>query len=352
MSIMPNSHEVLLRNLEYLEGRPALLGVRSAQLLHRLPQPGLALTEHAGVFADLARVAGWQACYGYDEGALQPASCDSAVVFLPKARAELELRLALACWVVRSGGRILLIGEKKEGIAGAVRQFRARLADAAKVDTARHCQVWCATQAGPAPAFALSDWLEWQTIEHGGVALSVAGLPGVFSADGLDEGTALLLDTLADEPLRASSVLDFACGAGVIGAWLQLAARARGQDSPVVDGVDVQAQAVSCARETYRRNNCQGRILASDGLAGVEGRWHAVVTNPPFHSGIKTDTSMTERFLAEVSRHLQPGGELRLVANRFLPYEPLIARYVGPSERLAENRRYTVYRAYRPRKQG
>lgn len=351
MSIMPNSHEVLLRNLECLQGRPALLGVRTAALLSRLPCPGLALTEHAGVYADLAGVSGWTACYGYDDGQLRPASCDMAVVFLPKARAELELRLALACWLVRAGGRILLVGEKKEGIAGAVRHFRARLPDATKVDSARHCQVWCATAAEPAPAFVLSDWLEWTSVEHRGVSLRVAGLPGVFSVDALDDGTALLLDTLADAPLNASRVLDFACGAGVIGAWLQLAARARGQGGPVVDGVDVQAQAVFCARETYRRNDCQGRILASDRLAGVEGRWPAVVTNPPFHTGVRTDTSMTERFLAQVSRHLQAGGELRLVANSFLPYEPLIARHVGPPERLAENRRYTVYRAFCPHRQ-
>lgn len=56
---------------------------------------------------------------------------------------------------------------------------------------------------------------------------------------------------------------------------------------------------------------------------------------------------MTEHFLAQVSEHLQPGGELRLVANSFLPYETLMARHVGPVERLAGDRRFTVYRAVR-----
>lgn len=68
---------------------------------------------------------------------------------------------------------------------------------------------------------------------------------------------------------------------------------------------------------------------------------------PPFHSGVKTDTSMTEQFLREVAQHLEPGGELRLVANSFLPYESEIQRQIGAVEKLAQDRRFTVYRAFR-----
>ncbi|HCP20107.1 MAG TPA: 16S rRNA methyltransferase, partial [Marinobacter hydrocarbonoclasticus] len=72
-----------------------------------------------------------------------------------------------------------------------------------------------------------------------------------------------------------------------------------------------------------------------------------VISNPPFHTGVKTDTSMTEQFLAQVAAHLAHGGELRLVANSFLPYEALIRQHIGPVEKLAQDRRFTVYRAFR-----
>lgn len=346
MSVLPNSHEVLLRHVGRLRGQVALLGVQDPALLSRLAVTGLAMTEHAGVHRSLSGAAGWRAAFGYDDPTLQAACYDSLVVFLPKARAELELRLALAFWLARAGAEVLLVGEKKEGIAGAVKHFRARAPSAVKVDSARHCQVWSAQVAVPLAAFDLADWLSWTPLAYRGVSLNIAGLPGVFSLGELDDGTALLLDSFAERPLVAPRVLDFACGAGVIGAWLQASARAEGREVPV-DGVDVQAQAVRCARETYARNGGQGTILASDGLSGVSGRWPAVVSNPPFHSGVKTDTSMTEHFLAQVSEHLQPGGELRLVANSFLPYETLMARHVGPVERLAGDRRFTVYRAVR-----
>lgn len=347
MSALTNTHDVLVRNLELLQGQVALLGVSDPAVLSRCATPGLAMSEHAGVFGTLAQIPGWHACYGYDAGASEAARYDTVVVFLPKARAELTLRLAMARYLGRAGARLVMIGEKKEGIAGATKQFQAIAADASKVDSARHCQVWVGNNQHPLTAFAVDDWVGWSQIACAGVELSVAGMPGVFSEGSLDEGTRLLLETLAEKPLKAARVLDFACGAGVIGAWLHAFRSDSAGAELMVDGVDVQAQAVLCAEATYIKAGVKGRIYASDGIAGLAGKWQAVVSNPPFHSGVKTDTSMTEQFLRDVARHLEPGGELRLVANSFLPYEGEILRQIGPVEKLAQDRRFTVYRAFR-----
>lgn len=217
----------------------------------------------------------------------------------------------------------------------------------AKVDSARHCQVWLGSNRQPLSEFNSVDWMRWSQVECAGIEVSVAGLPGVFSEGELDAGTRMLLENLAEVPLKADHILDFACGAGVVGSWLQAFSRARGKPGLVVDGVDVQAQAVTCAEATYVKANARGQIIAADGLSGLQDRWQAVVTNPPFHTGVKTDTTMTEQFLRDVASHLLPGGELRLVANSFLPYEGEIQRHIGPVERLVQDRRYTVYRAFR-----
>ncbi|WP_336366901.1 methyltransferase [Marinobacter sp. C2H3] len=360
MSELPNSHHALIRNLSALRGRVAVLGVQDARLLPALAgvDAGLAMTDQAGVHDALRAAAGearvWQTAFGYDDVGLATAAWDTVVVFLPKARAELDLRLALAASLAASGARLMLIGEKREGIAGAIKQLRAFAPDAAKLDSARHCQVWVASApASPSP-FQVDDWLQWDTVarpaapEEGFV---VAGLPGVFSLGRLDEGTALLLDSLAKFPLLAGPTLDFACGAGVIGAWLHRHEQARGMSPRPVDGLDVQAQAVFCARQTYQRHGVSGELLAADGLDGLAARrrWSAVVTNPPFHTGVKTDLSMSERFLASVRSHLAPGGELRVVANAFLPYEAALQQQFGQVERLLETRKFIVYRAFRRR---
>lgn len=346
-SCLLNSHQALLKNQHLLSGRLALLGVASAHLLTELPAGGFAMSEHAGVYHELERHKAWQACFGYEDLALAESRYDSVVVFLPKARAELEMRLALARSLAAENARLILVGEKKEGIAGAIKQLKAVAPQACKVDSACHCQVWCADTIEPVPGFRVQDWLSWSSIECAGISVEVAGLPGIFSQDGLDNGTRMLLETLAENPVRADRLLDFACGAGVIGAWVQAWQAAREAPVASIDGVDVQSQAVICARETYQRNSAAGTVFASDGLAGIDGQWHGIISNPPFHTGVKTDTSMTEQFLQDVKRHLQPGGELRLVANSFLPYEPLIKRYIGRVERLREDGRFTVYRAFR-----
>jgi 16S rRNA (guanine1207-N2)-methyltransferase len=347
MATLPNTHEVLLRNADLLEGQVALLGVTDPALLPLCPAPGIAMSEHAGVFARLADQAGWQACFGYQCAGLESGCCDTVIVFMPKVRAELELRLAMARYLGREGARLVLIGGKKEGIAGAAKPFQLATEGAGKVDSARHCQVWAGSNHQPLDHFDRMEWVQWQSLTCAGIEWPVAGMPGIFSQAELDAGTRLLLENLAEQPLKGDRVLDFACGAGVIGSWLQAFRKTRGETPGVVDGIDVQAQAVTCARATYERNQVQGEIMPSDGLAGIEGRWQAVVSNPPFHSGVKTDTSMTEQFLAQVAQHLDAGGELRLVANSFLPYEALIQRYVGPVEKLAQDRRFTVYRAFR-----
>ncbi len=345
---LPNSHEALLKNRHLLTGEVALLGVTSAGLLSELSESGgIAMSEHAGVCETLRGRDNWKVGFGYADPVFSAGAFNTLVVFLPKARAELELRLALARWLAAKSARLVLVGEKKEGIAGAVKQLKAVAPQAAKVDSARHCQVWCAEAVEPLAGFELREWMSWTGMECAGIYLEVAGLPGIFSHGELDDGTRMLLETLSEHPLRASHILDFACGAGVIGAWLYGRQKQMQQPAIIVDGVDVQSQAVTCARATYQRNGVSGQIMASDGLSGVEGVWPAILSNPPFHSGVRTDMSMTERFLREVVRHLRPGGEVRLVANSFLPYEALMKRCIGPVERLREDRRFTVYRAYR-----
>lgn len=347
MPALPNSHEALLKNREYLYGRLAILGSADPALMPALAGSGLVVTEHFGLWQRLSSLEGWTAAFGYDDPVLSPGCADTVVVFLAKARAEMALRLDLASWLVAKGGRLILVGEKKEGISGAVKQLRALAPQAAKIDSARHCQVWQADHLQPSETFDVRQWLQWHGVESSGVRFQVAGLPGIFSAGALDAGTAMLLDSLASFPLKDGPVLDFACGAGVIGTWLQLYQRSLGEPGTQVDGVDVQSQAVICAHSTYQRAGAAGTITASDGLERVEGKHAAVLSNPPFHTGIRTDTSMTEEFLRQVAGHLEPGGELRLVANSFLPYQELIRRHVGPVSAIAGDKRFTVWSARR-----
>ena len=60
-----------------------------------------------------------------------------------------------------------------------------------------------------------------------------------------------------------------------------------------------------------------------------------------------TDYQASENLLVQAGRHLVKGGELRLVANSFLKYPPLIERHLGPCRTLAEADGFRIYSARR-----
>lgn len=122
---------------------------------------------------------------------------------------------------------------------------------------------------------------------------------GVFSKDGLDNATKLLLEA-AD--LRGDErVLDLGCGWGPIGLVL----RSCHPRLPLVMS-DVNLRAVSLAR----RNVPDADVRASDGFARIPERFDVILTNPPYAAGRET----CYRLLEESYDHLEEGGSLLVVA--------------------------------------
>ena len=278
--------------------------------------------------------------FGYDDPEL-PAVFDHVIIFMPKARSELAMRCAWAVSRIRPGGEIWLVGAKKEGIAGGARRFSERFPDAYKADSARHCQLWKARigEDIAATPFRITDWLSEAPVHIGSESLSLFSLPGLFSEGRLDPGTKLLLGTIAERP--QGPVLDVACGNGVIGAWL-----AHSWPDLELTLTDVQWQAVTCARWAMGDHE-RARVVASDGLSRAGSDYGTIITNPPFHQGVATDSRVTETLIGQAPAHLAPHGEIRLVANAFLPYSRSLERAFGKVKVLADDGDYRVYQAFR-----
>lgn len=271
----------------------------------------------------------------------QTEGLQAAVLVMPKALERAEYALAQIVPLLPAGCPLYLVGEKKGGISRAEKLMLPYGSGAEKLDSARHCQLWRMPVDGNAAPFDLDQWQQEIHIELADQAIDLVSLPGVFSHGRLDEGSQLLLEELA--PLPAGKVLDFGCGAGVLTVAL-----ARRNPGSRFEMVDVDALAVYCARETLARNGVEAEAYPSDGLSDVHGRLAAVISNPPFHTGIKHDTSIAERFFEQITRNLLPGGEMRIVANGFLRYPALIEAHIGPCNVLRENNRFKVYSAVAP----
>jgi 16S rRNA (guanine1207-N2)-methyltransferase len=277
---------------------------------------------------------------------IAPGSVDLVAI---EANADRDLTrrwLALARRVARPHGVLLLAGANDAGIRSAIGDARDALGLSVVEDYRRRnrvAHIAIPTVLGEAPAWAREPGIApgtWSrlVVDEGGVELSLETLPGVFSAERLDDGTRLLLDHLVVP--AGAAVLDVGCGAGVIG----VVAGRRGAGS--VTMTDVSQLAVASARRNAHLAGVPAEVVAGDTYGGVdERRFDLIVSNPPFHQGKVVDYDMPQRLIAEARDHLVPGGRLVIVANAFLPYDRLMRERFGEVETLASTRQYRVLAA-------
>lgn len=319
--------EVLLRQPQLFQGALLLAGLPADELMQALPQ-ATGWSWHAGDFEYLQQRFGERVTLGCEPSGQAFAG---AVLFLPKSRELTEYLLqALASHL--HGKLLYLVGEKRGGIERAAKQLQA-FGKPIKLDSARHCQLW---QVKVVQAVENPD-LVAQARHYPLSGLEIISLPGVFSHGRLDRGTALLLQHL--DRLPDGHLLDFGCGAGVVGATL-----ARRYPDSHITLLDVDAFAVASSRLTLAANRIENaEVILGNGIDAAPHHLSAVISNPPFHQGVHTHYAATEHMLREAAAHLRRGGVLRLVANSFLKYPPLIENHVGACTTLAEADGFRIY---------
>ena len=262
---------------------------------------------------------------------------DQAVIFVPKSKELLNYVLHNVVSRLSAGAFIFLVGEKKAGVERAAKQLQP-YGPALKLDSARHCQMWQMTIEKTVTAKTLEEWAMQYTVTTPNGELTICSLPGVFSQKSLDVGTAVLLPYLSQ--VTAGKIADFGCGAGVISAYL-----AKLNPENRIFAMDVDAFALASTRMTFDKNNLLPERLEIKAVTGIEDAplfLHAIVSNPPFHQGIKTDYNASENLCKTARRHLKSGGELWLVANRFINYPILIEQNFGQCTIKADQQGFKV----------
>lgn len=137
---------------------------------------------------------------------------------------------------------------------------------------------------------------------------------GVFSADGLDLGTSVLLRE-ATPPAQATRLLDLGCGYGVLA--VALASACPGAE---VDAVDVNDRALSLCATNADRHGVADRVhpLRPE-QADPALRYDEIWSNPPIRIG---KAALHDLLLTWLPR-LAPGGVARLVVGRNLGADSL-----------------------------
>lgn len=255
----------------------------------------------------------------------------TGLVCLPRAKSQARAMLAAASALVAPGGMIAVDGQKTDGVDAVFKECRAVMPGLTDPVSKAHGKLFVF------PAGQIPD--SWAGARQD-IGQDFVTDAGVFSADGIDWGSALLAAALpAEMPAR---VADLGAGWGYLSRAVLSRAGVRH-----LDVVEAESAALDCAR----LNVTDPRAVfhwADATTFRPERPWGAVVMNPPFHIGRAADPGIGLAFLHAAHRGLAPDGSLWLVANRHLPYGRLLTSLFRSVEEIGGDAAFRLTRATAP----
>ncbi|WP_372383850.1 16S rRNA (guanine(1207)-N(2))-methyltransferase RsmC [Vibrio sp. BS-M-Sm-2] len=330
--------QIAQRQLAYFEGKHVLVAGEAEDLfpveLAKHCESVSVFTSNYSYYRQLEGCNTIQRFYGAEF--TEETKADLVMLYWPKAKAEAEFLLAMLFAKLGKDTEIVVVGENRSGVKSIEKMFTP-YGKVVKYDSARRCSFYWGQCFEQPQAFNLKDWFKTYTVNIDEQPLTVKSLPGVFSHGQFDVGSQLLLDTL---PKLKGKVLDFGCGAGVLGAVMA----SRNPDIEL-EMCDISAFAVASSQATLEANGLTGKVFASDVYSDTAEDYQFIISNPPFHSGLDTSYSATETLLAQAPKHLKRSGEMIIVANSFLKYIPIIEQAFGKCATLNKTTKFAIYHA-------
>lgn len=307
------------------DGRIGVFGARAEDDLTALPRDRVEVIQR--LYPDNAALSE----AGYETRVSADGPYALSVVVVPRAKAEARERLAEARR--RTSGPVIVDGAKTDGVDAILKALR-KVGDVGEVISKAHGKLFVLGDAD------LSDW----TAAPASLPEGFETAAGVFSADGVDPGSAALAEALPKD--LAGHVVDLGAGWGYLSRAIL--------ERPGVTHLDL-VEADHAALDLARRNVTDERAAFhwADARTWVpEHKVDAVVTNPPFHTGRRTEASLGQAFIEASARMLKRSGRLWLVANRHLPYERTLQDSFDVVRQVGEQGPYKLFVAERPRQAG
>jgi 16S rRNA (guanine1207-N2)-methyltransferase len=258
---------------------------------------------------------------------------DGAIILCTKHKGENEGNIAEALSRVKLGGLIVVAGGKEDGIQPLRKRLEGLGVSVEHMPKYHGVAFWFGRPDDIAPLLAK---LQKKAVNVEGRFMAAAGM---FSHDRVDAGSELLASRLPTD--FTGDVADFGAGWGYLS--VELAAK-----SPKLGRIDLY-EADHAALEAAKANlakNCPAitaRFFWHD-LTGepVRDKYDLVIMNPPFHEGHAADPALGAAMIKTAASALRGNGRLMLVANRGLPFEPVLAELFKENGETCRNARFKV----------
>ena len=162
---------------------------------------------------------------------------------------------------------------------------------------------------------------------------------GVFSKNAIDYGSRVLLDNF--QPEGAKTLLDVGCGYGTLALTL---AKKYGLKATLVD---VNSRALDLAKKNADKNNIEvNDIFLSNIYDNVEGKFDAIISNPPIRAG----KEVVHTILSDAYEHLNDDGHLTIVIQKKQgapSAQKKMKDVFGNCEIVAKDKGYYILRSYK-----
>ncbi len=261
------------------------------------------------------------------------------LVVIGKFKAKNEAMISRARALAESDGLIIVAGAKNTGV-GSLRK-RISVDFTIQQSLAKHHSIAFSFHNGAVTHEKSADLTEWTVKTKRREYLTA---PGLFSAEKIDAGSAMLVEHFAG--LNGGLVADLGAGWG----YLSAEAIATIDNISGLDMYEADWHGVVCCRknicEQTSHINTQAHWLDVVNEP-VAKKYDTIIMNPPFHQGKKLANELGQGFITTAARILKPGGRMLMVANRHLPYEELLHRLFSRVCQLEENGIYKIISATR-----
>lgn len=269
------------------------------------------------------------------------------VLLMPERQREQTLAdMARGFDLLKPGGTLVVSLHNDWG-AKRFEKHLLELAGSVETFSKNHSRVFWAVKTPELDQELLAEWrvlADLRRVEDG--ETTFWSKPGLFAWDHVDEGSAMLVDTLPKN--MHGYVADLGAGWGCLSVQVLNTF----EEVMGLEAFEADRDAVDAARRNIGNVKVPFRpkVFWQDVTQGVgERRFDFVVMNPPFHEGREPDPTIGMKFISAAARAMKADGQLWMVANRQLPYEDLLREVFDSIQHVREEGNFKVIKATLPR---